>query len=124
MKHHCERCGARVVPVDGACPLCGSDVKATAIPVARVSIALESERCCFCRCYTRSVTDLPGRVRAEQVPCCEPCADTHRPVQVPGRGAWKDLKMAYEWTGGVPWMLMVAYPQAYLRAMDRRKGRL
>lgn len=59
------------------------------------------ERCCFCRWTTRHWTALPDRTPGQQVACCEACAFTHRPVQVPSKVAWFDLETWRGWAAGV-----------------------
>jgi hypothetical protein len=58
---------------------------------------LPLEACCFCRAATDYWTALADRTPGQQVACCERCAETHMPVQVPSKGAWFDLETVRAW---------------------------
>jgi hypothetical protein len=80
------------------------------------------ERCCFCRSATRFWTALPDRTPGQQVACCETCAGTHWPVQVPSKEAWFDLEAWRGWAAGVhdSWR---GRTKAEIRARHRRHAR-
>lgn len=46
------------------------------------------ERCCFCRKPTPMWTALKERTPGEQVACCEACAETQAPEEVPSKRVW------------------------------------
>lgn len=46
------------------------------------------ESCCFCRKPTPYWTAIKGRMPGEQVACCQPCAATHDPKDVPTKAQW------------------------------------
>ena len=46
------------------------------------------EECCFCFTQTRFWTFLVDRTPGQQVACCEPCAKTHEPSDVPSKHDW------------------------------------
>jgi len=47
-----------------------------------------AERCCFCRKRTRMWTALHDRSPGQQVACCEVCAKSHVPKDVPTKAEW------------------------------------
>lgn len=50
------------------------------------------ERCCFCRAPTDTWTALAERKPGEQVACCQACAETRAPEEVPSKRYWCGLE--------------------------------
>lgn len=48
------------------------------------------ERCCVCRERTPYWTVLPDRTPGQQVACCQSCAKTVEPHEVPTKREWCD----------------------------------
>ena len=90
------------------------------IPIQREppSMAMEWERCCFCRAGTPWWTALKSRLPGGQVACCRACAAGHKAVQVPSKRAWCDLEDVRRWAKGhaYPWERDMS---KYLRATRR-----
>jgi hypothetical protein len=59
-----------------------------------IALADPIERCCFCRTPTRWWTKLPDRTPGQQVACCQGCADSQAPADVPTKDQWCDREQA------------------------------
>lgn len=51
-----------------------------------------AEHCCFCCAPSRMWTTLEDREPGEQVACCESCAKSRTPDEVPSKRAWCDAE--------------------------------
>jgi hypothetical protein len=61
------------------------------IPIEREPEATPPyEQCCFCWNRTPFWTTLADRKGGAQVACCQECAKTHEPKEVPTKDAWFD----------------------------------